>query len=169
MILFCGDPHGQFGHIIEAVQEHRPAAVILLGDLQAQRPLEIELAPILTSPEIWFFHGNHDTDSEADHDHRIYSTTEHPKVVNTFRSANPFATRKQLPACLHHRLLGAQSGLWVEFLLASVFGEHIAEQCALFDCVVECDVIVRQFVKPVLWHVLFGAVAILAFQHCHGE
>ncbi len=69
MILFCGDPHGQFGHIIEAVQEHRPAAVILLGDLQAQRPLEIELAPILTRTEIWFIHGNHDTDSEADHDH----------------------------------------------------------------------------------------------------
>ena len=37
--------------------------------MQAQRPLEIELAPILTSTEIWFIHGNHDTDSEADHDH----------------------------------------------------------------------------------------------------
>jgi predicted phosphodiesterase len=69
MIIFCGDPHGQFGHIIEAVQEHRPTAVILLGDVQAQRPLEIELASILTSTEIWFIHGNHDTDCEADHDH----------------------------------------------------------------------------------------------------
>jgi len=69
MILFCGDPHGQFGHIIEAVQEHRPAAVILLGDLQAQRPLEVELATILDQTEVWFIHGNHDTDSVADHDH----------------------------------------------------------------------------------------------------
>lgn len=69
MILFCGDPHGNFGHIIEAVQEHQPAAVILLGDVQAQRPLEVELAPILTSTEIWLIHGNHDTDSQADHDH----------------------------------------------------------------------------------------------------
>ena len=69
MILFCGDPHGHFGHIIEAVQEHQPAAVILLGDLQAQRPLEVELAPILDKTEVWFIHGNHDTDSEADHDH----------------------------------------------------------------------------------------------------
>ena len=68
MILFCGDPHGHFGHIIEAVQEHRPAAIILLGDLQAQRPLEIELATILQKTEVWFIHGNHDTDSEADHD-----------------------------------------------------------------------------------------------------
>lgn len=69
MILFCGDPHGHFGHIIEAVQEHQPAAVILLGDLQAQRPLEVELATILDKTEVWFIHGNHDTDCEADHDH----------------------------------------------------------------------------------------------------
>ena len=60
MILFCGDPHGQFSHIIEAVHEHPPKAVILLGDLQAQRPLEVELADILTRAEIWFIHGNHD-------------------------------------------------------------------------------------------------------------
>lgn len=31
MILFCGDPHGYFEHIIEAVQERRPEAVILLA------------------------------------------------------------------------------------------------------------------------------------------
>ena len=69
MILLCGDTHGQFEHLIEAVQAHRPAAVILLGDVQAQRPLEVELAPILDKTEIWFIHGNHDTDSESDHDH----------------------------------------------------------------------------------------------------
>ena len=69
MILFCGDTHGQFEHIIEAVQAHRPAAVILLGDVQAKRPLEVELASIRDKTEIWFIHGNHDTDSEADHDH----------------------------------------------------------------------------------------------------
>lgn len=77
MILFCGDPHGHFGHIIEAVQEHRPAAVILLGDLQAQRPLEVELALILDKTEVWFIHGNHDTDSEADHDNLFGSTLAH--------------------------------------------------------------------------------------------
>ena len=56
MILFCGDPHGYFEHIIEAVQEHRPEAVILLGDLQPKRPLEVELAPILALTEVWFMH-----------------------------------------------------------------------------------------------------------------
>lgn len=74
MILFCGDVHGQFEHVIEAVQAHRPAAVVLLGDLQAQRPLEVELAPILGLTEIWFIHGNHDTDSDADHDHLFGSS-----------------------------------------------------------------------------------------------
>lgn len=68
MILFCGDPHGYFEHIIEAVQERRPEAVILLGDLQPKRPMEVELAPILTLTDVWFIHGNHDSDSETDHD-----------------------------------------------------------------------------------------------------
>lgn len=77
MILFCGDPHGHFGHLIEAVQAHQPAAVILLGDLQAQRPLEVELAMILDKTEVWFIHGNHDTGTEADHDHLFGSALAH--------------------------------------------------------------------------------------------
>lgn len=85
LILFCGDPHGHFGHIIEAVQEHQPAAVILLGDLQAQRPLEVELALILDKTEVWFIHGNHDTDSEADHDNlfgsKLANRNLHGRVV----------------------------------------------------------------------------------------
>lgn len=68
MILFCGDPHGRFDHIIDAVHEHRPAAIVLLGDLQAPKPLEQVLAPILDQTDIWFIHGNHDTDSDADYD-----------------------------------------------------------------------------------------------------
>jgi Icc-related predicted phosphoesterase len=68
-ILFVGDPHGRFEHVVEIVLERRPAAVVFLGDMQAQRPLELELAPILDLTEVWFIHGNHDTDSDADHDH----------------------------------------------------------------------------------------------------
>lgn len=68
MILFCGDPHGRFDHILEAVRTHRPAAIVLLGDLQAPRPLEQVLAPVLDKTEVWFIHGNHDTDSDADYD-----------------------------------------------------------------------------------------------------
>lgn len=62
MILFFGDIHGQFGHVERAVAEHRPAAIILLGDIEAQRPLEVELAKVLDKTEVWFIHGNHDTD-----------------------------------------------------------------------------------------------------------
>ena len=68
MILFCGDPHGRFDHIIDAVHEHRPAAIVLLGDLQAPKPLEQVLEPILDKTDIWFIHGNHDTDSDAHYD-----------------------------------------------------------------------------------------------------
>ena len=72
-IFFCGDVHGNFEHIIDAVKEHHPAAVVLLGDIQAQRPLEQELAEILNKTEVWFIHGNHDTDSEKDYDNLLGS------------------------------------------------------------------------------------------------
>ena len=65
-ILIAGDSHGDFRTLIRAVHEHRPAAVISVGDLQLQRPLQEELAPILELTEFWYVHGNHDTDSEAD-------------------------------------------------------------------------------------------------------
>jgi Icc-related predicted phosphoesterase len=72
-IFFCGDVHGDFQHVIEAVQAHGPDAIILLGDVQAKGPLEVELSSILMQTEVWFIHGNHDTDSEADHDHLLGS------------------------------------------------------------------------------------------------
>lgn len=68
-IFFCGDPHGHFEHIIEAVHVHRPAAIVLLGDIQPKQLLEQALKPIVDLTEIWWIHGNHDTDSEADYDH----------------------------------------------------------------------------------------------------
>ena len=46
-IWFAGDNHSRFRHIIDAVRRHRPSAVVMLGDVQAKRPLQIELAEIL--------------------------------------------------------------------------------------------------------------------------
>lgn len=69
MILFCGDPHGSFDHIIQRVLHTRPAAVILLGDLCLANPFEETFAPILDLTNIWFIHGNHDTDKVQYHDH----------------------------------------------------------------------------------------------------
>lgn len=79
-IFFCGDVHGNFRHIIEAVQEHAPAAIVLLGDIQAQKSLEQELAEILDKTEIWFIHGNHDTDSETDYDNLFGSAMAHKNL-----------------------------------------------------------------------------------------
>lgn len=61
-ILFCGDPHGCFDHIVRAARETRASAVVLLGDLQPRRALHLELGDI--AGRTWFIHGNHDTDSE---------------------------------------------------------------------------------------------------------
>jgi len=67
-IFFCGDPHGHFERIIEAVHAHRPSAIVLLGDVQPKEPLEQALNPILDLTEVWWIHGNHDTDSDVDYD-----------------------------------------------------------------------------------------------------
>ena len=55
--------------MLPAVKQHQPDAVIFLGDLQAQRPLHVELAEVMQMTEIHWVLGNHDTDSEADFDH----------------------------------------------------------------------------------------------------
>lgn len=73
-IWFCGDPHGQFGHIVSAVQTHRPAAIVLLGDQMCARPLQEELADILGLTEIFWIHGNHDADAETYHDNLFESS-----------------------------------------------------------------------------------------------
>lgn len=76
-LLFFGDPHGHFEFVIRSVQTHRPEAIVLLGDIQAQRPLQLELAPILDLTEVWFIPGNHDTDSDADHGNLFGSELAH--------------------------------------------------------------------------------------------
>lgn len=73
MILLFGDLHGDFRHLLPIVKEHKPAAIILLGDIQAQQSLENELAAITRLTEVYWIHGNHDTDSIKDHDNLFNS------------------------------------------------------------------------------------------------
>lgn len=73
MILLFGDTHGNFDHVLPAAQAEKPAAIIFLGDIQAQRPLEQELAEVIKLTEVWWIHGNHDTDSKADFDNLFRS------------------------------------------------------------------------------------------------
>ena len=83
---FCGDNHSRFRHIINAVKMLRPAAIILLGDVQAMKPLHVELAEILSLTEVFWIAGNHDSDSEADYDNLFRSALRdrnlHGRVVN---------------------------------------------------------------------------------------
>jgi predicted phosphodiesterase len=76
-LIFFGDPHGDFQPVIRAVQRYRPEAIVLLGDIQARRPLHIELESIVDLTEVWFIHGNHDTDSESYHDNLWHSDLAH--------------------------------------------------------------------------------------------
>lgn len=63
MILMFGDLHGHFQHVLPAVEAHRPAAIILLGDIEPSRPLEKELEDVMGLTEVWWIPGNHDTDT----------------------------------------------------------------------------------------------------------
>lgn len=67
MILFCGDPHGRFDHIVQAVDDTNAVAVVLLGDMEAPAPLSELLEPI--RGRVWLIHGNHDTDTESSFNH----------------------------------------------------------------------------------------------------
>lgn len=66
-IWFCGDTHGSLEHIVEHVLGAHaagqvPAAIILLGDIDAPRPLHIEFEKIRVITEIFWIPGNHDSD-----------------------------------------------------------------------------------------------------------
>jgi len=68
VILYCGDPHGEFRHIIEAANRTNAAAIVLLGDMEARRPLHLELAPLIERAKpivCHFIHGNHDADTDV--------------------------------------------------------------------------------------------------------
>ncbi len=72
-ILFFGDTHGGFDHCLAIVEQYRPQAVVFLGDLESQQPLHIELEHVLKLTQVWWIHGNHDTDSERVYDNLFAS------------------------------------------------------------------------------------------------
>jgi len=60
MILFFGDTHAELRHLQYIVDREKPAAIVLLGDIEAQAPLDVVLKDLDT--DIYWIHGNHDTD-----------------------------------------------------------------------------------------------------------
>jgi predicted phosphodiesterase len=85
MIWLLGDVHGEFGHVIRMVKRHRPQAIIFLGDLECALPLDMVLQPILDLTQIWYIHGNHDSDQSAYwnnlHANSLSKRSLHGKVV----------------------------------------------------------------------------------------
>jgi predicted phosphodiesterase len=72
MILFAGDPHRNFYPIIRACLAVPPATLILLGDLDCQRPLRQEFASVLAAGwRVSWILGNHDCETEAAYDNLV--------------------------------------------------------------------------------------------------
>ena len=68
MIYFLGDVHGCMHHVLPTIlsQNDGSTAVVFLGDIEAQQPFEEEIRPLTTAGiDVWFIHGNHDTDHQA--------------------------------------------------------------------------------------------------------
>lgn len=74
MIWFIGDVHGRFDHVLRLVRLHQPDAIVFLGDLECELPLDKLLRPIMDLTEIWFIHGNHDSDRPA-YWHNLYGNS----------------------------------------------------------------------------------------------
>ena len=69
MIYFLGDIHGNISHVMEIVLRDAPKAIVFLGDIQAQRPFELELKPVLDAGiDVRWIRGNHDTDNKPQWD-----------------------------------------------------------------------------------------------------
>ncbi len=65
-IWFLGDCHGSISHVLTMLESvvRRPAAVVFLGDMEMRLPFDQVVAPIEEmGVEVWFIHGNHDTDT----------------------------------------------------------------------------------------------------------
>lgn len=85
-ILFYGDPHGQFDALQDAVRDRRPAAVVLMGDMDASAPLEDLVSEVLNEGvEVYFIHGNHEGDQSRYYDNltrsRLAGNSLHGRVV----------------------------------------------------------------------------------------
>lgn len=73
-VLFAGDCHGRFEQLIQAARSERACAVVLLGDMEPTRPLEVELSGLLElNIPTWWIGGNHDADSD-DVWHRVWGS-----------------------------------------------------------------------------------------------
>jgi calcineurin-like phosphoesterase family protein len=83
MILFAGDPHRNFSPISRACRAHPSATLVVLGDLDCQRPLHQEFASVMAAGwRVSWILGNHDCETEAAYDNLV---CDHPDGDLGFR------------------------------------------------------------------------------------
>jgi len=61
-MMFIGDPHGRYQHIIDAIHKQKPASCILVGDQCFDEPVDQLFTGIDDYTKLRWIHGNHDTD-----------------------------------------------------------------------------------------------------------
>jgi hypothetical protein len=62
-IHFVGDPHGDLRLTVQFGLKYRPTAIVLLGDIEPETPLHVELKDLnKAGVQIYWISGNHDTD-----------------------------------------------------------------------------------------------------------
>ena len=72
--LYCGDPHGHWEPVLRAAERCRPDAVVLLGDYDLDRPLDVVLRPVTAAgTTVYWIAGNHEGNSDAWYDHAFNS------------------------------------------------------------------------------------------------
>ncbi|WP_048767353.1 metallophosphoesterase family protein [Oligella urethralis] len=72
-VLFFGDLHGGFDHCLPIVEQYRPQAIVLLGDLELAAPMQEVFREVRQLTQVWWIPGNHDTDEEHYFDHLYHS------------------------------------------------------------------------------------------------
>ena len=81
-ILFVGDPHGDIERVRAIALEHRPEALVLLGDVELLEPLDQAMAPVLDAGvEVCFIPGNHDDDMGPEQWGCLTSATWNPRTA----------------------------------------------------------------------------------------
>lgn len=68
-LMIVGDVHGNWKQVFRSVERDQPSAVLLLGDLDLDRPLREAAAPILRSgARLAWIPGNHDSETGEAYD-----------------------------------------------------------------------------------------------------
>lgn len=66
-LWLCGDTHGCFDHVVEHFLNARRGGItphlVFLGDMECAQAFDLELQEIREVADVWFIHGNHDTDT----------------------------------------------------------------------------------------------------------